>query len=109
MLGVAGFGSASGRSVCRAWRAAVLETPEVWRKLDMSYGWCRPTDSTLCMHINADAWAKVCYIPQQPVMPTFAGPSPTNDVQTTAPHILTSVPSHSSPLLTPNVWCGLLG
>mmetsp|Transcript_41835 Transcript_41835/g.104946 ORF Transcript_41835/g.104946 Transcript_41835/m.104946 type:complete len:346 (-) Transcript_41835:275-1312(-) len=54
--------AATCRSVCRSWRQAVADTPQVWRRLDMSYGWCNPTDRTLKQHIRAEAWAAVAHL-----------------------------------------------
>ena len=34
--------------VCRAWRHAVREHPApLWRHVDLSFGWCRPTDNII--------------------------------------------------------------
>lgn len=31
--------------VCRAWRSAVLASPDLWEHVDLGHGWCRPSDA----------------------------------------------------------------
>jgi F-box/leucine-rich repeat protein 6 len=33
--------------VSRAWRVAIRSEPDVWRNVDLSYGWCKPTDEVV--------------------------------------------------------------
>lgn len=35
----------------KAWRNAVLSCPELWKSVDLSFGWCRPTNSILELYL----------------------------------------------------------
>ena len=42
---------------------------QVWGHLDMSYGWCNPTDSIVKSYTQAGLWAKVLH-PARRIAPT---------------------------------------
>jgi F-box/leucine-rich repeat protein 6 len=55
--------AARAACVCRAWRAAVaLCEAELWRRADLSYGWCRATDGVVLRLCRRDAWAQLAHV-----------------------------------------------
>ena len=48
--------AAAAACVSRAWRAAVQATPELWAVVDLSWGWCRPSNAVLAANA-APRWA----------------------------------------------------
>jgi len=40
-------GAAIALCINKAWRSAVLSYPELWKYVDLSFGWCRPTNTIL--------------------------------------------------------------
>lgn len=46
--------------VCRGWRDAVRADPApLWRHVDISYGWCRPTDKIIAKYCKDETWASL--------------------------------------------------
>jgi len=47
-------------SVCRGWRDAVLSDPRaLWRHVDLSYGWARPSDAIVRRYCTNGDWSKL--------------------------------------------------
>ena len=49
--------------VCRGWREAVRADPApLWRHVDVSFGWCRPTDGLVKKHCRAGTWRLLTHL-----------------------------------------------
>ena len=50
-------------SVCRGWRDAVLSDPRaLWRHVDLSYGWARPSDAIVRRYCTNGDWSKLTHL-----------------------------------------------
>jgi len=49
--------------VCRSWRDATRSDPAaLWQRVDISSGWCRPTDHIISRYCKGGAWAALTHI-----------------------------------------------
>lgn len=49
--------AATAACVSRAWRDAVRATPDLWSRVDLAYGWCRPSDAAIAAALPR--WAQL--------------------------------------------------